>query len=74
MKLDVDPCPMNTINFEQKKILVHSDQAETTKGKNVIVSDELRSRMIKPHSLEVGVWKQNVGFLTSIPSRNAWTR
>jgi hypothetical protein len=55
MKLDVHPCPMNTIDFEQKKILVHSDQAETMKGKNVIVSDELRSRMIKPHSLEVGV-------------------
>jgi hypothetical protein len=61
MKLDVDPFPVNTMDFEQKKILVHSDQAETTKGKNVVVSDELRNRMIKPHSPEVGVWKENLG-------------
>jgi hypothetical protein len=36
------------------------DQAETTKGKNVTVSDDPRNRMIKPHNPEVGVWKENV--------------
>jgi hypothetical protein len=36
------------------------DQAETTKGKNVVISDELRNRMTKPHNLEIDVWKENV--------------
>jgi hypothetical protein len=36
------------------------DQAETTKGKNVVVSDELRNRMIKPHNPKIGVWKENM--------------
>jgi hypothetical protein len=39
---------------------VCTDQAEVTKGKNVVVSDELRNRMIKPHNLEIGMWKENV--------------
>jgi hypothetical protein len=37
MKLDVDPFLVNTIGFEEKRILVHSDQAGTTKGKNVVI-------------------------------------
>jgi hypothetical protein len=32
---------------------------DTTKGKNVIVSDELKNRMIKPWSPEIGTWKEN---------------
>jgi hypothetical protein len=60
MKLDVDLFPVNTIGFGEKKILVRTDQAETTKGKNVVVSDELRNQMVKPRSPEVGVWKENV--------------
>jgi hypothetical protein len=59
MKPDVDPFPVNTVGFEEKKILVRSDHASTTRGKNVIVSDELRNRMRKPRSPEVGVWKEN---------------
>jgi hypothetical protein len=35
MKLDTDPFPINMIEFEQKKVLVRTYQAETTKGKNV---------------------------------------
>jgi hypothetical protein len=42
-------------------VLVQTDQAESTKGKQVVVSDELRNRMLKPKSLEVGAWKENVG-------------
>jgi hypothetical protein len=59
MKLDANPFPIDLINFEEKKILVHTSQADTTKGKNVIVSDEPRSRMIKPRQPKVGVWKVN---------------
>jgi hypothetical protein len=39
MKLDVDLFPVNTVGFEEMKILVRSNQASTTRGKNVIVSD-----------------------------------
>jgi hypothetical protein len=31
-----------------------------TKGKSVVVSDDLHNRMIKPHNSEIGVWKENV--------------
>jgi hypothetical protein len=30
------------------------------KGKNVVVFDELQSRMVKPRSPEARVWKENV--------------
>jgi hypothetical protein len=60
MKLDTDPFLVNVIDFEEKKVLVRSDKATTTEGENVIVSDELRSQMIKPRSPEVGVWKENI--------------
>jgi hypothetical protein len=43
MKLDVDPFPVNTVGVEQRKILVRSDQAEMTHGKNIVISDELRN-------------------------------
>jgi hypothetical protein len=39
---------------------VRTDQAEMTKDKNVVVSDELRNRMIKPHNSDIGMWKENV--------------
>jgi hypothetical protein len=60
MKLDTDPFPVDVIELGEKKILVRMDQDETTKGKNVVISDELHNRMIKPRSPEVGVWKENV--------------
>jgi hypothetical protein len=60
MKLDMDPFLVGMVELELKKILVHADQAETTKGKNMIVSDDLWNRMIKPHNPEVGVWKENM--------------
>jgi hypothetical protein len=39
MKLDTDPFPaiVNMINFEEVKVLVHPDQADSTRGKNVVV-------------------------------------
>jgi hypothetical protein len=60
MNLDTDPFPIGMVKIEHKKILVHTDQAEMTKGKNVVVSNHLRNQMIKPHNLEIGVWKENV--------------
>jgi hypothetical protein len=61
MKLDTDLflTNVNLINFEEGKVLVHSRQADSTKGKNVIMSDESRAKMIKPESPEPGVWKVN---------------
>jgi hypothetical protein len=60
MKLDTNPFLVNVIDFEEKKVLVRSDKATTTEGENVIISDELRSQMIKLRSPEVGVWKENI--------------
>jgi hypothetical protein len=60
MKLDTDPFPVGMVELEHKKILVRTDQAETTKGKNVVISDDLHNRMIKPHNLEIGMWKENM--------------
>jgi hypothetical protein len=60
MKLDTNPFPVSMVELEHRKILVRTEQAKTTKGKNVVVSDNLRNWMIKPHNLEIGVWKENV--------------
>jgi hypothetical protein len=40
MKLNTDLFPIGMVELEQKKILVRTDQAETTKGRNVVVSDD----------------------------------
>jgi hypothetical protein len=60
MKLNIDSFPVSMVELMDKKVLVRTDQADTTKGKNVVISDELRNRMIKPHNLEIGRWKENV--------------
>jgi hypothetical protein len=60
MKLDTDAFPVGMVNLEEKKVLVRSDLEGTTMGKNVIVSDDLRNKMIKPRNPEPGVWKENV--------------
>jgi hypothetical protein len=60
MKLDTDLFSIGMVDLMDKKVLVRTNQVETTKGKNVVVSDELRNRMIKPHNLEIGVWKENM--------------
>jgi hypothetical protein len=60
IKLDMNPFPVSMVQLENKKILVQTDQAKTTNGKNVVVSDDLCNRMIRPHNSEIGVWKENV--------------
>jgi hypothetical protein len=61
MKLDKDPFPenMNMVELEGKKVLLQSSQAESTKGKEVIIGEEWSSRMIKPKSLKDGQWWKN---------------
>jgi hypothetical protein len=66
MQFDVDPFPVNAVGFEEKKILVQSDQASTTKGKNVIMSNELRNRILKPRSPEIGIWNLQHRYLPTL--------
>jgi hypothetical protein len=44
MKLNTDPFPVGMVEIEYKKILVRTDQAEMTKDKNVVISDDLHTR------------------------------
>jgi hypothetical protein len=60
MKLDTNPLPIGMVELMDKKVLVSMDQAEMTKGKNMVISDELCNRMIKPHNSEISMWKENV--------------
>jgi hypothetical protein len=60
MKLDADTFPMDLINFEEKRVLVRTYQADSTQGKKVIMSDELRRRLMRPTNPKVGVWKDNM--------------
>jgi hypothetical protein len=43
MKLYVNLFLVNTVRFEEKKVLIRTYQARTTKGENIILSDELRT-------------------------------
>jgi hypothetical protein len=61
MKLDSDSFPIDVIDFENKKVLVRSDQTESTQGKNVVVDHSAAPRMVKPKNPEVRVWKVNGG-------------
>jgi hypothetical protein len=56
MKLDNDPflVNMNMIELEGKKVLVQPSQADTTKGKEVIIGEERPPRMIKLKSPKDG--------------------
>jgi hypothetical protein len=60
MKLDMNLFHIGMVELMDKKVLVCTDKAETTKANNMVVSDELRNQMIKPHNPEIGVWKENV--------------
>ena len=39
MQLDANPSPLNTIDFENKKVLVRPSQAESARGKNMVVAE-----------------------------------
>jgi hypothetical protein len=48
MRSDANPFPVNIIEFEEKRVLVRTNQADTRKEKNVIASDKLRNKMMEP--------------------------
>jgi hypothetical protein len=50
MKLDKDPFPVNIniVELNGKSVLVWPSQAESTKGKDVIIGEERPLRIIKP--------------------------
>jgi hypothetical protein len=56
MKLDEDPfqANMNTVKLKGKKVLVRPSQAESTKGKEVVIGEERQSRMIRPKNPKIG--------------------
>jgi hypothetical protein len=63
MKLGKDPFPtnMNMVELDGKKVLVGPSQAESTKGKDVIVGEEWPLKMIKPKGPKGGQWQKNEG-------------
>jgi hypothetical protein len=48
MKLDTDPFPIGMVELMDKKVWGHTDQAGTTKGKNVVIFDELATGWSSP--------------------------
>jgi hypothetical protein len=63
MKLDKDlfPMNMNMVELDGKKVLVQPSQAESTKGKEVIIGEVRPPRMIRPKSPKDGQWQKNEG-------------
>jgi hypothetical protein len=61
MKLDKDSflANMNMVEVDGKKVVVRSSQAESTKGKEVIIGEERPPRMIKPKSLKDDQWQKS---------------
>jgi predicted GTPase len=45
------------IDFENKKMLIRSDQTESARGKNVVIDDSAPTRIIMPKNAEVGLQK-----------------
>jgi hypothetical protein len=63
MKLDMDlfPANMHMVELNGKNVLVRPSQAESTKGKEVVIGEEWSSRMIYPKSPRDGQWQKNEG-------------
>jgi GH43 family beta-xylosidase len=63
IKLDKDSflTNMNMVELDGKKVLVQPSQAESIKGKEVIIGEEWSPRMIKPKSPKDGQWQKNEG-------------
>jgi hypothetical protein len=61
MKLNKDlfPTDMNMVELDGKKILIQPSQAESTKGKEVIIGEKRPPRMLKPKYSKDGQWKKN---------------
>jgi hypothetical protein len=63
LKLNKDPFPMNMniVELDGKKVLLRTSQAESIKGKEVVIGEERPLRMNKPKSLNDGQWQKNEG-------------
>jgi hypothetical protein len=63
MKFDKYPflVNMNMVELEGMKVLVRPSQAETTKGKEVVIGEEWPPMMIKPKSSKDCQWQKNEG-------------
>jgi hypothetical protein len=50
MKLDKDlfPVNINTVELDGKKVLVQPFQADSTKGKEVVIGEERQPRITRP--------------------------
>jgi hypothetical protein len=61
MKLNKDLflANINTVELDGKNVLLRSSQAESTKGKDVVIGEERHPRMIRPKNPEIGWWKKN---------------
>jgi hypothetical protein len=61
MKLDKDPflANKNIVELDGKNVLVWPSQAESTKGKEIVIGEERQPRMIRPKNPEIGRWKKN---------------
>jgi hypothetical protein len=59
MKLDTDPFTINVIDFDNKEMLILSNQTESAIGKNAVIKDNAPSRMITPKIPEKGGWRIN---------------
>jgi hypothetical protein len=61
MKLDKDmfPTNMNMIKLNGKKVLVWPSQADSAKGKEVIIGEECLPKIIKSKSPNDGQWQKN---------------
>jgi hypothetical protein len=57
--LNSDTFPTNVIDFENKKILIQSDQIGSTREKNVIIDGSALPKMINPKNAKVEAWKVN---------------
>jgi hypothetical protein len=72
MKLKKDPFStnMNMVELEGKKVLVRPSQAEMTKGKEVVIGEELQPRMIKPKVRRTANGRGTRGQAATSPKRH----
>jgi hypothetical protein len=54
MQVDNNPFPVNAIDLQGAKLLVRPEQAESTKGKNVIIGEE------RHKGLDDKIWSRKV--------------
>ena len=59
MQIDNNPFPVHTIELQNPKVLIRSSQAESTKGKNMVIGEPRSEQMKK--SLEASSKNSTLG-------------